>query len=386
MDALKEFVLCIFEDIYSQHINQARKVDAGRVRAGNAAAEEVEAFGVGGEQPWQEVAAKKAEPEKHALPASAKKNMLHDFVLICFLLGNDFLPHLPALNIYTTGLNVIISSYVALVAKHEFSQFLVAADEPLTIINNGLFTELLLGLGEAENQILRTAAYQKKKKWHCPFKTNYEIEKFNMETLNFKMVDPVHVGKGKPEEWRERYYSYYGIRKPDNEADRLRYQAGIDRVCMHYLLGVKFVALYYFQACPSWEWVYPFDHPPFLSDIQSFLSRGAFSFSDSSFERGGPMKPLMQLLTILPPMTSYLIPAPLRHMMTNPLSQLGAMYPAEFPQDLLNKDKFWQGVPILPRMNLPLVKAAYDANEKLLVEAKHLRRNELFDQFVFNAW
>ena len=383
IDALKEFVSCIFDDIYSQQVNKELKAESYRVRASNA---EAESAGAGGEQGWQDVATKQAEPEKHTIPAAARKNMLDDFVLICFLLGNDFLPHLPALNIYTSGLNIIISSYVALISKYEFVSFLIAPAEPVTIINNDLLTELLLGLGEAENQILHQAAYQKKKKWHCPFKSNYEIEKFNMETLNFKIVDPVNIGKGKPEEWRERYYSYYGIMKPASDADRARYVAEIDNVCMQYLRGVKFVALYYFQECPSWDWIYPFDHPPFLADIQSFLSRGGFTFNDVTFERSAPMKPLMQLLTILPPMSSFLVPVPLRQMMINPLSQLGGMYPVEFPQDLLNKDKFWQCIPILPRMNLPLMRAAYEANEKLVVEAKHLQRNERLEQFVFNVW
>ena len=40
-----------------------------------------------------------------------KKNRIFDYIFLCFLLGNDFLPHFPALNIRTTGIDTILCVY-----------------------------------------------------------------------------------------------------------------------------------------------------------------------------------------------------------------------------------------------------------------------------------
>ena len=46
----------------------------------------------------------------------SQKQRMYDYIFICFLLGNDFLPHFPALNIRTDGITRITSAY-----KHTLS-------------------------------------------------------------------------------------------------------------------------------------------------------------------------------------------------------------------------------------------------------------------------
>ena len=49
-------------------------------------------------------------------PATQKKNLLYDYIFLCFLLGNDFVPKSPALNIRNKGLGFLLSCYGELAA------------------------------------------------------------------------------------------------------------------------------------------------------------------------------------------------------------------------------------------------------------------------------
>ena len=46
-----------------------------------------------------------------------KKYILQDYIFICFLLGNDFLPHFPSLNIRTQGFENIYNTYINCLVK-----------------------------------------------------------------------------------------------------------------------------------------------------------------------------------------------------------------------------------------------------------------------------
>jgi 5'-3' exonuclease len=81
----------------------------------------------------------------------------------------------------------------------------------------------------------------------------------------------------------------------------------------NYLLGIKWVTKYYFDKCPSWDWYFPYEHPPFLSDINKYLKES--KMDKMKFIEGEPLKPFVQLLCVLPQQSNYLVPSKLKNIM-----------------------------------------------------------------------
>jgi 5'-3' exonuclease len=69
--------------------------------------------------------------------------------------------------------------------------------------------------------------------------------------------------------------------------------------------------------------------------------------------------------------------------MTNPKSSLAHLYPLDFEQDFINKNKYWMGIPLLPSLEIDLVKYIYcKYQDELSNEDKF--RNRLCDNYIYN--
>ena len=48
---------------------------------------------------------------------TSESNYMFDYILLCFFLGNDFMPHFPALNIRTNGIEYLLNAYSNTIGK-----------------------------------------------------------------------------------------------------------------------------------------------------------------------------------------------------------------------------------------------------------------------------
>ncbi len=304
-------------------------------------------------------------------------NVINDFIFICYLLGNDFLPHLPALDIYGSGLDILLEKYMELIGNYGYKKFIIETGKKSTKINQKLFFEFITFLASEESETLKNIHATGKKHYKCNSTDPYDIEMHRIDNIYFKVEDPIQLGSDEPELWKNRFYNHH-FNLSEEEHDNF-----VNKMVEEYLIGLKWVTNYYFDKCPSWNWYYPYNYPPFLEDISNYMSKNKFDLNKYKFEYGSPLKPFNQLLLVLPPQSSDLIPKELRKIMHNPNSSLAYLYPTQIKQDFIGKHKYWMAQPLLPSFDINHVKRIYQKYEANIPNDV-LNRNKKLKIFTFS--
>ena len=175
-------------------------------------------------------------------------------------------------------------------------------------------------------------------------------------------------------EWKIRYYEYYF-----NIIDDTNYYQEIKPIVKSYLEGINWVANYYFDTCTDWKWFYPYDHIPFLSDIFSFL-KNENKFSFNKMKKRKNIEILNQLMIILPPQYSKLLPTSYKNLMNNDDSAIIDLFPVEVELDYLYKDMFWQCEPKLPIIDIGRI---LTETKELKISSNSNKRNQNLNNFIF---
>ena len=87
--------------------------------------------------------------------------IIRDYIFICFMLGNDFMPHFPALNIRTTGIDLLLNAYNhVLGSKGKYLTTNVVADTETNTDHQvkviwGNLKKLIQHLAENEHEYLK---------------------------------------------------------------------------------------------------------------------------------------------------------------------------------------------------------------------------------------
>jgi 5'-3' exonuclease len=292
----------------------------------------------------------------------SRTNYYTDFVFICYLLGNDFLPHLPTIDIKKGGLDIIIDCYIDTYININLNSNsdqliqLVTKHDGNIAINNIFLTELLRSMSELEEQFYREIIpkYEykmaRRNKMGCLSSDPYAVELWELENMihinkEDKSNDPIKLGYGDKDVWKFRYYEYYfNISQ--------HYDEFVDMTSKMYLEGLVWVTKYYYVNCPSWQWKYPFAHAPFISDIYNFIVKNNFDINTIIFNIGKPLTPQLQLLAVLPNKCNDLVEKEYRYLMTNTNSPIIDMYPKSVKLDTLHKDMYWSCIPMLPYLDI----------------------------------
>lgn len=303
-----------------------------------------------------------------------KTEYVNDFVFICFLLGNDFLPHLPSIEINKGGLDTVLDAYIECFIKYK--QNLVKVYKTKINIENNFLIELILNIGKREytyfKEILPVEIERQNKK-RCFESDPYARALWNLENMkNMKIDDPIKLGVGEESEWKKRYYEHYFKEEKEDEI--------IDKLTKMYLEGLKWVGEYYFIKCPSWTWQFTHSHAPFISDMGMSIVKNKLDINNIKFGISRPLKPAQQLLCVLPPNCSDIVPIAYQKLMLSKESPIKEIYPDKVELDMLYKSQYYQCIPILPHVE---VEKIIEATKEIKLSKEEEIRNMEIKKYIF---
>jgi len=264
-------------------------------------------------------------PDQNAL--LSKDNLIHDYIIICFLLGNDFLDKIVTLSIKEYGLDIVIKSYIRGWKGKYIVSDITNKDTNNMSLNLNFLKDIFYHLKNYEEYYYSERRFnQLSEKNKCekicqdmPYEKmdilnqEFDVEKKN-EQIYFYSNKDIHLKRTqlhmsslseKPTlsrkssnysyDYKKNYYKYYGI-----EEDH------IDNICYNYIEGIYWVYGYYNgHIHNNWTWHYKSDFSPFCSDLFEYLRKNHSNvekiiLNSKSLNVSKIFTPLQQLCMVLP--------------------------------------------------------------------------------------
>lgn len=215
---------------------------------------------------------------------------IFDYIFICFMLGNDFLPHFPVLNLRTNGLTYLMETYKNIINVNK--EYIIKNNK----INWKIFKKLIKNLADKEETIgieemkIRSKMENKMKKT-----ITEENKQLYSPILNRKTEKYINIGTNG---WQFRYYKeLFDI---DINDDRRK------QICINYLEGLEWTYKYYTNECCDWRWCYNYDYPPLLEDLYKYIPYFETEFIEN--KKMNNVNELTQLAYVLPRNSLNLLP------------------------------------------------------------------------------
>jgi 5'-3' exonuclease len=335
--------------------------------------------------------------------------LVNDFVFMCYFCGNDFIPNIPSislkpqsnkilsgieiiLNIYTDAMLILNNlldqpvKYLIDICSNDHNQD--QTQQAQIKINYELFVKILDLLSDQEQAYYEDMFKYKRYIRNTNDTDPYMIEKYNYEeNIIDKYCDPIRLGdpSKKLNDYKSKYYKHYFNIKIDtsNPDDK-----SLNNILNSYVQGLIWTTYYYYDKCKDYEWFYDHHHGPFISDLRNFIKSNPqrikhyeelYGINGVWFQN--QIKPLQQLMLVLPHESSFLIPQSYRTLMFG--YKLRNYFPlniTNIKMDYLYKNKAWQNIPMIniidPRLILKLT-------SKVILKEES-ERNRTYNDYVKN--
>ena len=221
-------------------------------------------------------------------------NVIHDYILLCFFLGNDFMPHFPALNIRRNGIDILMEIYNK--CKCDDNEFRLVNKKELNWKNIKILLDYVSA--EEETILINETKYRAKmQKRYYPVNTEEEREH---KLLNIPLIDRSKEMYINPLEkgWEDRYYDIC----LHMDRDKVR----LNQLCTNFMEALEWTYKYYTFGCQDWNWKYNYNYPPLMCDLIKYIPYFETTFIKEKSK--DPIHSSVQLSYVLPPTSYNLLP------------------------------------------------------------------------------
>ncbi|SCN60086.1 exonuclease, putative [Plasmodium chabaudi chabaudi] len=248
--------------------------------------------------------------------------VIDDIVFLSFLVGNDFLPHIPNIDINEGSMNEILNSYIFYIYK--YSNYITYKDK-VHIERLKIILKILSG---------QEFQYFKKRG------VNENIPEFTDE-----------------QKYKSYYYFHkFGVSDPKQ----------IQQIVKKYIEGLFWNLHYYHFGCASWHWEYPYHYAPLCSDLLSFEK------SDFFFEKGKPYSAYTHLISVLPQKDKNLLPDAYKNVYAE--DEVKSFFPDNVKIDPNGKKETWEYIVHLPFINCNMINKIVNEKSKKISRLKYKLR------------
>ncbi len=286
-----------------------------------------------------------------------------DFALLCVFIGNDFVPRLPSISVQDNGIEALMSARDKVLQEAGASAIVNAKTYN---IDMRLLTRIVEILAQSESEAMDNAEKRHSDMQRKVMQRGGTRTASIIEDLPLMFPFPRDVIQPSRPGWRPRYH-HHVLHLDASGADSA---SELSTICMAYVQGVIWSYRYTAQVCLSKTWHYPFIAAPTATDLHNFMlchpdARDVDSILAKLDEENQELlitDPVLQLLTVLPPQSSHLLPNDgVRALMHDVRCGVLHMYPTAFDFSKYLKYKTWECHPVLPRVDVAdLKRALYD--------------------------
>ena len=259
-------------------------------------------------------------------------SFMRDYIFLCFLMGNDFIPHLYLFEIRFKGIQEILKIYLNFI---DIYKIYLTNENEIIFSNVKKFFQFLL---IKENSLIEKINYGMKK-WHpkTTFKNNEEKKKYNEELL-YPVYTPINYSN---KSWKKQYYEK--LFKTDYS-----YTRDIQNISENYLKMLSWNFNYYFGINNfSWRYYYKYEYSPLLNELINNITTEKYLFDNEKIDSN------LQLLSILPEKSLNLLPKKCREVYKN--KDLNYLFVKNGFNDISFCNMKWQSKIIFYPLDLNLI-------------------------------
>ena len=203
-----------------------------------------------------------------------KSDAINNYCFLCYLFGNDFLPHIPSLNIRNNGIQYILELY-------KNNKYMLIKDDK---IQWGAFKKLCIELSYTENERIQTNIVWKRNIKTTPLNKEEELNNLPVKDMIRENYLSLHLDK------------YY----------KLLFGQGPEQPCKNYLKMLEWTWSYYSGNCKDHYICYEFNVAPLFKDIIDYIP--CFNEDLLEYNKTPPPLAIAQLIYVLPYQDFYLVP------------------------------------------------------------------------------